>query len=73
MLSLFAKGLENMKLHPYIPANCHFLGVSLTVFEIKYDRTPDFSKRAKSHSLYVVSLLNYVCGLWYIIKMPKRC
>ena len=28
----------------YIPANLHSLAVSLTLFEIKYDLTPDFSK-----------------------------
>ena len=27
-----------------VPANSHSLGVSLTLFEIKYDFTPDFSK-----------------------------
>ena len=27
-----------------IPANSHSLGVSLTLFEIEYDLTPDFSK-----------------------------
>ena len=28
----------------HIPANSHSLGVSLTLFEIKYDLTPDFSE-----------------------------
>ena len=44
----------------YIPANSHSSGVSLALLMIKYGLTPDFSKKAKSHSFSTVSLLNCV-------------
>ena len=49
--------------HYNIPANSQSLGVSLPLFEIKYDLTPDFSKKVKSHSFSTFSLLNCVCGI----------
>ena len=42
--------MSNFNLHKilileiFIPANSHSLGVSLTLFEIKYDLIPDVSK-----------------------------
>ena len=44
----------------FILANSNSLEVSLTLFEIKYGLTPDFSKKAKSQSFSIVSLLNCV-------------
>ena len=46
-----------------IPVNSHSLGVSLTLFEIQYDLTPDFTKQTKSHSFSTVSFLNCVLGI----------
>ena len=50
-----------------IPANSHSLGVSLTILEIKYDLTPDFSNKAKSHYFSIVSLL-----IVYVVSNSKE-
>ena len=51
-----------------IPSNSHSIGVSLTLFEIRYDLTRDFSKYDKFHFCYCLTLK--LC-MQYLIILKK--